>query len=174
MRAYTTLSAPYLAVALVLLTGCAGSGSSDQTALSPGGIYQLSAEEQDLDCKSLTGRMQVRILQIRDHETQSKSTAAARTMQSASTQVFGGSTFGADPDAQYAKDRAMLEAYNKQLAAKDCSTFDLASELMPKPITATPAPVPKPKDTPANVKVTPVAKTPKPAASTVPAGTPQQ
>jgi hypothetical protein len=39
----------------------------------------------------------------------------------------------------------MLEAYNTQLAAKGCATFNLEAELQPQPIGATPTPVAKAK-----------------------------
>lgn len=91
--------------------------------------YHLSADEQKYGCKKLTGIMQVRILQIRSDKSREKSTLAARGLQSVVRPVFGGTTAGQDPDGQYTRDRAMLEAYNAQLAAKKCKTFDLAAEL---------------------------------------------
>ena len=56
---------------------------------------------------------------------------------------MGGTTHGADTDLDTARDRAVLEAMNRQLAAKDCPTFDLESELQPRSSRDTPAPVPK-------------------------------
>ncbi len=73
--------------------------------------------------------MQVRILQIRDYHERAKSTAVSRAMQSVATPVFGGPKFGTDPDADYRKDMAMLEAYNQRLAEKNCKTVDLKAEL---------------------------------------------
>jgi hypothetical protein len=109
----------------------------------PGQGYQLTKEEQGLDCKKLTGRMQVRILQARDASTRSTGSLAARTMQTAVTPVMGGTTRGASPSADNARDRAVLEAMNKQLAAKDCATFDLDNELQPRAMRDTPQPIPK-------------------------------
>ena len=54
---------------------------------------------------------------------------AARGVQSVATPIFGGTTVGIDPDGQHQRDLAMLEAYNSQLARKNCKTFDLAAEL---------------------------------------------
>jgi hypothetical protein len=54
--------------------------------------------------------------------------------------LYGGSPHGIDPDAEYRRDRALLEAYNRQLSAKRCKTFDLEAELTPKPVRATPTP----------------------------------
>jgi hypothetical protein len=108
--------------------------------------YQLSEQELKYDCKKLTGTMQVRILQIRDYDSSKKTSALARSMQTVATPIWGGTTAGMDPDGQYRKDRAMLEAYNAQLAAKKCKTFNLAAELqstkpdeMPEPIGKKPA-----------------------------------
>ena len=47
-----------------------------------------------------------------------KKTSAARGMQALTTPIFGGTKEGVDPDGQYHKDLAMLEAYNRQLAIK--------------------------------------------------------
>jgi hypothetical protein len=38
-------------------------------------------------------------------------------MQSLATPIWGGTKEGLDPDGQYRRDRAMLDAYNRQLAA---------------------------------------------------------
>lgn len=146
------------AATALMLCGCAATTEADTAALAgedpaargaaAGPAYQLSKDELALDCKKLTGRMQVRILQIRGYETTQKATVGSRLLQSATATVLGGSKEGADPDGRYAKDRAMLEAYNGQLAAKGCRTFDLAAELGPKPVDVTPTPVAKAKTEP--------------------------
>jgi hypothetical protein len=100
------------------------------TASSPRTVYQLSEEEKSLDCRRLTGRMKIRIVQMKDTASHQPTSEVARAMQTAQSQ-FGGSTWGMDPDADAAKDRAMLEAYNAQLQAKGCTTLDLAAELSP-------------------------------------------
>ncbi len=109
--------------------------------LQQDGSYQLSADELAMDCKRLTGRSAVRILQIRDYQFSEKSSAASRSAKQVVSPVFGGSTFGADPDAEYQRDRALLVAYNKRLADKGCRVFDLEKELQPKPTSETPTPV---------------------------------
>lgn len=143
-------------LATALLVGCSGGNDqySPEALVSPANAapaqaaeYKLNAEEEKLDCKKLTGRMQVRILQIRDYTAREKTSSTSRALQSAATPVFGGTTVGADPDQRYRQDRAVLEAYNRQLAAKKCNTFDLDSELRPKPASATPTPVSPPKKT---------------------------
>jgi hypothetical protein len=104
--------------------------------------YVLSAQELKLSCRKLTGRMQVRILQIRDHEQRVRPSVTSRLAQQAATSLYGGPRHGIDPDAEYRRDRAMLEAYNRQLAVKRCETFDLDAELTPKSVRDTPTPSP--------------------------------
>ncbi|MGZ5822796.1 MAG: hypothetical protein ACXWJ2_02510 [Hyphomicrobium sp.] len=104
--------------------------------------YQLTDEEKKYDCKKLTGKMQVRILQMRGYDTHAKASTLARTAQAVTTPIFGGTKEGLDPDGQYRKDRAMLEAFNRELANKKCKTFDIDAELgktdgTPQPIPTT-------------------------------------
>jgi hypothetical protein len=122
-----------------LAAGQTPSGTAGGTA----GAYQLTAEETALDCKKLTGRMQVRILQARDYQTQPKTTAASQVMQQAVSTVGGGISHGMDPAGDHAKDRAQLEAYNQRLASLNCKTFNLDEDLKPKASTETPRPVDK-------------------------------
>jgi hypothetical protein len=117
--------------------------SSLKSASQSVGGYTLTAEELALDCRKLTGRMQVRILQIRDYSERGGSTGLSHAMQTATTSVLGGTKEGADPASRYARDRAVLEAYNNQLAAKGCPTFNLVAELKPRGVMETPSPVAK-------------------------------
>lgn len=103
------------------------------TGLQPDGKYVLSPPEMEMSCRELSGRMQVRILELRDYELNRSSSFAARNLQKAVVPIFGGTQRGADPEADYWHDRAMLEAYNRRLAEKGCKTFDLEKELQPKP-----------------------------------------
>jgi hypothetical protein len=105
--------------------------------------YQLTADELKLDCKKLNGKMQVRILQMRDQRERTLTSATAQSIQQSVVPVFGGSPYGASPGDDYKRDRAWLEAYNAQLAAKKCPTYDLDNELQPRSIRDTPQPVPK-------------------------------
>jgi hypothetical protein len=116
--------------------------SASQSA-GPAGGYTLTAEELALDCRKLTGRIQVRILQIRDYSERPGSTGLSHVAQTATTAVLGGTKEGADPASRYARDRAVLEAYNNQLAAKGCPTFNLVAELKPRGVMETPSPVAK-------------------------------
>ncbi len=65
--------------------------------------YTLSGDELEFDCKRLMGRMQIRILEIRDYNERTTTTAAARALQSGATSVFGGPKAGIDPGGSYAR-----------------------------------------------------------------------
>jgi hypothetical protein len=151
----------FAVMASALVCGCAGkpidtppnlvsdmptASDSITTGALQGSGYQLSEEELKLDCKKLTGTMQIRILQMRGYDTNKKTSAVSRGLQSLTTPIFGGTKEGTDPDGQYRKDRAMLEAYNRQLAVKQCRTFDLDAELATTSTNETPTPRAKPKE----------------------------
>jgi hypothetical protein len=75
------------------------------------GRYEMSAAERAMDCKRLTG-------------------SAAQKL---STPLYGGSNKGGDRQAILARERAKLEAYNAELAAKGCKTIDIEAELARPP-----------------------------------------
>lgn|GEM_PF-5293747 len=127
--------------ALCLAVGVAGEARAQRAPAQSGPVYELSQAELALDCRRLTGRMQVRILQLRDHAQSAKSSGVARMAQQTLTPLTGGSMHGANPDGQYQRDLAMLHAYNRRLAEKKCPTFDLEAELQPQPVTSTPRPL---------------------------------
>lgn len=96
--------------------------------------YRLNDTERNLDCRTLTGRMAVRIMQLRDYHSRVQASAASRGIQSTVSPILGGgsgSSAGLDPDGRYARDRAQLAAYNELLAQKDCANFDIEAELNP-------------------------------------------
>ena len=104
------------------------------------GSYSLTDQEQKLDCKHMTGGVTIKILQMREAGERAKPSAPAKVAQDAMKKIKGSSSYGADTDADYKRDRARLETMNKQLAEKNCRTFDLEAELaagnaaMPMPI----------------------------------------
>ncbi len=100
----------------------------------------LSEEEKKLDCGKLTGRMQIRILELRDHAKRTSGSSISAALQSAVEPLVGGTSQRLDQNAQYARDRAMLEAYNGQLQKKGCRTFNLDAELQSKDFRETPRP----------------------------------
>ncbi len=94
------------------------------------GAYQLTAAERDMDCRALTGRMAVRIMQLRDYENRRQASLVSRAIQSTTGPVFfGDASAGLDPDGRYRRERAQLVAYNGLLAEKQCANFDLEAEL---------------------------------------------
>jgi len=90
---------------------------------------KLAPEELKLDCKKLSGRMQIRIMQMRSERPQDAPSSIAGALQKSTRPVYGGTTYSLDSAKQMSSDRAWLEAANKQLSAKNCRTFDLEAEL---------------------------------------------
>jgi hypothetical protein len=103
--------------------------SGDKTPGGEGAGYALSEDEQAMDCKKLTGRMQIRIMDVRGYDTRERTTMAARGLHTAGKMVFGGTNAGLNTDTHFAKDKAMLDAYNARLVAKDCRSFDIPEAL---------------------------------------------
>ena len=103
------------------------------------GKYTLSDAEQKLDCKKTNGRLLTRILQLRAELADKQQTSqVAQSAQQIGTPVLklmfgGGSKYGTDRAEQLKRDRAVLEAYNAQLATKGCPQFDLDAELKKGP-----------------------------------------
>lgn len=102
------------------------------------GVYQMSGEELAMDCKRLTGRMQIRILQLREMLQTNKSSSFSNGLRETAAPVTGlllGKTtaYSNDPVKRRNEDVAMLTAYNKQLAVKGCKTYNLDAELNAKP-----------------------------------------
>ena len=95
------------------------------------GVYHLTDQEKDLDCKKLTGSISIKITQMRDASTRPKPSTIAASAQAAVRPIVGGTSYGQDLAADLRADRARLETLNRQLAAKNCATFDLDAELKP-------------------------------------------
>ncbi len=110
-------------------------GGFDET-----GTYSLTDQEQKLDCKHLTGGVTIKILQMREAGERAKPSDAAKMAQETVKKFKNSTTYGADMDADYKRDRARLETMNKELAAKNCRTFDIEAELAPGN-TAVPQPI---------------------------------
>lgn len=139
-------------MAAIIASACAGTPVEKIPSLiaeptsngSGNDTYVLSPQELSYSCKQLTGTMQVRILQVRSYDARKNPTVAARGVQTVATPIFGGTTTGIDPAGQHRQDLAMLQAYNRQLAAKNCKTFNLEAELKKTDPSDTPTPsVPK-------------------------------
>src|SRR5262245_29509107 len=93
------------------------------------GVYHMSNQEKATDCRHLRGSMMVTISRLRQRQGEVGTSPFAVGANKAASTVLGGSSKGLDRDAEYARDRARLEAYNQHLASKGCPTVDIAAEL---------------------------------------------
>ena len=97
------------------------------------GVYYMSNQEKATDCRHLRGSILVTISRLRHRGNEVGTSAFAVGANQAATTIFGGSTKGLDREAEYRRDRARIEAYNRHLAAKGCPTVDIAAELARPP-----------------------------------------
>ena len=95
------------------------------------GAYNLTDQEQALDCKRLNGSIVVKIIQMRDTHNRAQPSALAAGAQAAARPLVGGTVYGQDVAADLRRDKARLEALNRQLVAKSCPAFNLDAELRP-------------------------------------------
>ncbi len=93
------------------------------------GGYHMSGQEKATDCRHLRGSIMVTISRLRHREKEVATSPLAVGANNAATTIFGGSSKGLDRDAEYARDRARIDAYNRHLEAKGCQTVDIAAEL---------------------------------------------
>jgi hypothetical protein len=98
-----------------------------------GDRYEMSSAERAMDCKRLTGSMQITISRLRDAGVREEPSTVASAAQSWATPLFGGSGKSADRQAVYARERAKLDAYNAELVAKGCKSLDIDAELARPP-----------------------------------------
>ena len=132
-------------ICLPALVGCASSGGSSgssnkRSPASPlvkplktghftsSGRYIVSAEEKSQDCKRIRGKMGVRIVQLQRTGIVRDSSTLSRKFSG----FFGDAKQGLDSAQRRKRDRAVLVAYNKLLADKNCATIDLDKELSKK------------------------------------------
>ena len=93
------------------------------------GRYHMSESEKAMDCKRLTGSMQITLARLKNTYGRQQPSALSSTVAQSIAPVFGGSSLGSDRDAVYARERSKLEAYNDELAARNCKTLDIEAEL---------------------------------------------
>jgi hypothetical protein len=93
------------------------------------GTYELSELEEGRDCKRTLGSMQIILARLKDPAFRVEPSAVSSAIQSGSAAIAGGSARGGDRQAEYARERARLEAYNRLLASKNCKTMDIDAEL---------------------------------------------
>jgi hypothetical protein len=97
------------------------------------GAYHMSSQEKGTDCKHLRGSMMVTINRLRHQAKEVGTSSLAVGANKLATPLLGGSGKGLDRDAEYQRDLARLEAYNRHLADKGCPTVDIAAELKRPP-----------------------------------------
>ena len=78
-------------------------------------------------------------MQLRDSQTRPQSTALAKSAHALAAKIDGAPARGADPAADYARDREQIDALNRRLAEKKCKTVDIDAELKGEPPAAAPA-----------------------------------
>jgi hypothetical protein len=101
--------------------------------VSEAGRYEMSAAEKAMDCKRLTGSMQITIRRLKDPVGREEPSALASSAEKMATPLYGGSGKTTDRKAVYARERAKVDAYNDELAAKGCKTIDIEAELARPP-----------------------------------------
>lgn len=115
------LSQGYDASSSTAITTAAG--PADAAAPAP-----ASAEDAEADCKRLAGKVQLRLLEVRNGLSPEESSLLSRSIQSAGA-VVGGSTQGLNTNTSLARELADLEAANNQLVQRNCRSFDIAKAL---------------------------------------------
>ncbi len=139
---------------LSALTGCAANNLESATASTAGFVpaasgegniqtvaatgYELTPEEHGYDCKRLTGRLQIRILELRSRLSDAQTSALSRSFNTVGSAAFGGTNFGLDPKSDRVHDVAQIKAFNDELVAKQCRSFDLAKALTGTDLPPTP------------------------------------
>jgi hypothetical protein len=93
------------------------------------GRYVPSEDEKKLDCRKLTGSIQVMIDRLRVSGQRHEPSLASKAMQSATAGLSKGSMAGNNIGGETARERARLTAYNALLASKNCKTVNIEAEL---------------------------------------------
>lgn len=97
------------------------------------GHYEMADQEKAMDCKRTTGSMMITINRLKYRDTEVGTSELAIAANKAATPFRPSSPKGLDRDAEYARDRARLAAYNQHLASKGCKTVDIEAELARPP-----------------------------------------
>jgi hypothetical protein len=155
MRFLTSLSLIAVALPLTLVAGTGSSSiiarayaKSSRHDTGHGAGYQAPADDKKLNCKQLSGRVQVLILQLRGYGDRKQASGLARGLQSAFSATVGTTATGADPAGEHAADLKRLQDYNQRLVASGCNSYDLDYELkQTDPLVSPSARIPPPKKT---------------------------
>ncbi len=96
------------------------------------GRYEMADQEKEMDCKRTAGAMSIVIERLKYRAAEIGTSQLAVT--ASKVNPYGKATQkGLDRDAEYLRDRARLEAYNRHLASKGCQTIDIEAELARPP-----------------------------------------
>ena len=96
-----------------------------------GGVYHLSEQEQELDCKRLTGSIRIKIAQMRANASRAPASDVTKVVRRANNPLEANPGYGFSPNDDYKRDRARLETLNRRLTEKQCQSFDIEAELKP-------------------------------------------
>src|SRR5262249_29730980 len=99
-------------------------GSVDQD-----GRYHISDADTAMDCTRLPGSMQITLSRLKDSYGREEPSAVSSMAQTTFAAVLGGGGVGSNRQAVYARERAKLDAYNDELASRNCKTLDIDAEL---------------------------------------------
>ena len=100
--------------------------------MTPDGRYEMADEEKAMDCKRTAGSMSIVIERLKYRAAEVGTSQLA--VSASKVNPYGKATQkGLDRDAEYLRDRARLEAYNRHLASKGCPTVDIEAELARPP-----------------------------------------
>lgn len=134
--------------ALLLLAACAAAipgytpppfkeKKSHSKAMQSGemteGEYKMADQEKLMDCKRTAGSMMITIERLKYKHAEVAPSDLAVAANKVPSPYTRHSTKGLDRDAEYARDRARLDAYNQHLAAKGCPTVNIEAELARPP-----------------------------------------
>ena len=97
------------------------------------GLYEMSKDELAMDCKRMTGSMKITINRLRDAATRQGGSNLAESAHKSVPIIMQGSTASSDWRATLVRERAKLDAYNRNLAARNCKTLDIDAELTRAP-----------------------------------------
>lgn len=96
--------------------------------------------EDKLNCKQLTGRIQIKIMEMRGFSDRKQASALARGIQSGFSATLGNLSHGVDPNGEYQGELNTLQQYNQRLVTLGCKSYDLEAELNKRDIDDVPAP----------------------------------
>jgi hypothetical protein len=119
--------------------------TAKQKHSSGGTGLQPQLDDQTLNCKQLSGRVQILLLQLRGSGSSKQATGIARGTQSAFAAVVGTNKIGTDPQGELATDLNKLRNYNQRLVDKGCNSYDIDQELQQTDPDETPAARVRPK-----------------------------